>query len=253
MPSTAPRIAGSMAGQITYRGVRCGAERPHVTGPRSSRPDGRRPQTRLTEAEETLRAIRHGEVDALVVQDSSPAAQVFTLSSADRPYRMFVENMRDGAATVSEAGHHPVRQPPAGRAAGVPAAAGHRLADRVVHRRRDGRPRCAASAARRRRRRPAKPSCSPAAGTGSRSGSTPRRWTSTARSCSASPLPIYRAERAEARDRPPQPGPGRPDARARAGSGRADRAGHPRLAHRPAQPQPDHRPPHPGARAGADG
>ena len=29
---------------------------------------------------------------------------MFTLSSADRPYRMFVENMRDGAATVSEAG-----------------------------------------------------------------------------------------------------------------------------------------------------
>jgi diguanylate cyclase (GGDEF)-like protein/PAS domain S-box-containing protein len=29
---------------------------------------------------------------------------VFTLASADRPYRMFVENMRDGAATVSESG-----------------------------------------------------------------------------------------------------------------------------------------------------
>jgi diguanylate cyclase (GGDEF)-like protein/PAS domain S-box-containing protein len=61
-------------------------------------------RARLTEAEETLRAIRNGEVDALVVQDASPAAQVFTLSSADRPYRMFVENMRDGAATVSESG-----------------------------------------------------------------------------------------------------------------------------------------------------
>jgi diguanylate cyclase (GGDEF)-like protein/PAS domain S-box-containing protein len=61
-------------------------------------------QARLSEAEETLRAIRNGEVDALVVRDASPAAQVFTLSSADRPYRLFVENMRDGAATVSEAG-----------------------------------------------------------------------------------------------------------------------------------------------------
>jgi diguanylate cyclase (GGDEF)-like protein len=29
---------------------------------------------------------------------------VFTLSTADRPYRMFVENMRDGAATLSSAG-----------------------------------------------------------------------------------------------------------------------------------------------------
>jgi diguanylate cyclase (GGDEF)-like protein/PAS domain S-box-containing protein len=61
-------------------------------------------QARLSEAEETLRAIRNGEVDALVVRDASPAAQVFTLSSADRPYRMFVESMRDGAATVSASG-----------------------------------------------------------------------------------------------------------------------------------------------------
>jgi diguanylate cyclase (GGDEF)-like protein/PAS domain S-box-containing protein len=65
---------------------------------------GRDVHARLSEAEETLRAIRNGEVDALVVRDASPAAQVFTLSSADRPYRLFVENMRDGAATVSEAG-----------------------------------------------------------------------------------------------------------------------------------------------------
>ena len=61
-------------------------------------------RARLAEAEETLRAIRNGEVDALVVRSDSPAAQVFTLSSADRPYRMFVENMRDGAATVSPTG-----------------------------------------------------------------------------------------------------------------------------------------------------
>ena len=61
-------------------------------------------EARLVEAEETLRAIRAGEVDALVVHDASPDAQVFTLSSADRPYRMFVENMRDGAATLSESG-----------------------------------------------------------------------------------------------------------------------------------------------------
>ncbi|MHB8659884.1 MAG: putative bifunctional diguanylate cyclase/phosphodiesterase [Solirubrobacteraceae bacterium] len=61
-------------------------------------------QTRLSEPEETLRAIRNGEVDALVVRDASPAAQVFTLSGADRPYRMFVESMRDGAATVSGSG-----------------------------------------------------------------------------------------------------------------------------------------------------
>ena len=72
--------------------------------PRSGHAPATDVRARLTEAEETLRAIRHGEVDALVVRDDSPAAQVFTLSSADRPYRIFVENMRDGAATVSDSG-----------------------------------------------------------------------------------------------------------------------------------------------------
>jgi diguanylate cyclase (GGDEF)-like protein/PAS domain S-box-containing protein len=61
-------------------------------------------RARLVEAEETLRAIRQGEIDALVVQGGSSGAELFTLSSADRPYRMFVENMRDGAATVSASG-----------------------------------------------------------------------------------------------------------------------------------------------------
>jgi diguanylate cyclase (GGDEF)-like protein/PAS domain S-box-containing protein len=61
-------------------------------------------RARLAEAEETLRAIRHGEIDALAVQDRSSGTEVLTLSGADRPYRMFVENMRDGAATVSPAG-----------------------------------------------------------------------------------------------------------------------------------------------------
>jgi diguanylate cyclase (GGDEF)-like protein len=59
---------------------------------------------RLSEAEDTLRAISAGEVDAFVVSDDAVGQRVFTLETADRPYRMFVENMRDGAATVSPAG-----------------------------------------------------------------------------------------------------------------------------------------------------
>ncbi len=59
---------------------------------------------RLAESEETLRAIRLGEVDALVVADVPGRERVFTLSSADAPYRNFVENMSDGAATVSADG-----------------------------------------------------------------------------------------------------------------------------------------------------
>jgi diguanylate cyclase (GGDEF)-like protein len=59
---------------------------------------------RLAEAEDTLRAIGTGEVDAFVVSDGADGQRVFTLSTADRPYRVFVENMRDGAATLSESG-----------------------------------------------------------------------------------------------------------------------------------------------------
>ena len=59
---------------------------------------------RMIEAEDTLRAIGAGEVDALVVSDGDAGQRVFTLSTADRPYRMFVEHMRDGAATISPDG-----------------------------------------------------------------------------------------------------------------------------------------------------
>jgi diguanylate cyclase (GGDEF)-like protein/PAS domain S-box-containing protein len=59
---------------------------------------------KLADSEETLRAIRHGEVDALVVAAMPGQQQVFTLSNTDRPYRNFVENMSDGAATVSPEG-----------------------------------------------------------------------------------------------------------------------------------------------------
>ncbi len=61
-------------------------------------------RSQLADSEETLRAIRHGEVDALVVAADAGEQHVFTLSSEDRPYRNFVENMSDGAATVSPDG-----------------------------------------------------------------------------------------------------------------------------------------------------
>ena len=59
---------------------------------------------RLTEAEDTLRAIGAGEVDAFVLAQGGNDRRVFALESVDRPYRMFVENMRDGAATISSTG-----------------------------------------------------------------------------------------------------------------------------------------------------
>lgn len=58
---------------------------------------------RLEEAEDTLRAIRSGEVDALVVSGKS-GDQVFTLRDAAHPYQVMVEEMNEGAATLSAKG-----------------------------------------------------------------------------------------------------------------------------------------------------
>jgi PAS domain S-box-containing protein len=55
---------------------------------------------RLSEAEETLRAIRSGEVDAIVVNGPG-GEKVFTLQGADHTYRVFVERMNEGAAVLS--------------------------------------------------------------------------------------------------------------------------------------------------------
>ena len=60
-------------------------------------------RARLAEAEETLRAIHSGEVDALVV-DSDSGVQVFTLKGAEEPYRILVERMQEGAATLTADG-----------------------------------------------------------------------------------------------------------------------------------------------------
>ncbi len=70
------------------------------------RPLGReneRLRARLEELEETLRAIRSGEVDALVVETAGED-KVFTLKSADQTYRLMVEEMQMGAATLSDDG-----------------------------------------------------------------------------------------------------------------------------------------------------
>jgi PAS domain S-box-containing protein len=60
-------------------------------------------QDRLREAEETLEAIRNGDVDAVVVGGPS-GQQVYTLENADRPYRVLIEQMQEGAVTLSNEG-----------------------------------------------------------------------------------------------------------------------------------------------------
>lgn len=58
---------------------------------------------RLVEAEETLRAIREGEVDALVVRGGR-GERVFTLEGGDESYRSFMETMETGAAAIDADG-----------------------------------------------------------------------------------------------------------------------------------------------------
>ncbi|MGV3590483.1 MAG: ATP-binding protein [Gammaproteobacteria bacterium] len=61
--------------------------------------ENRELQLRLFEAEETIRAIQTGAVDAFMV-DGEIGQQVYTLESADRPYRLVIEQMQQGAATL---------------------------------------------------------------------------------------------------------------------------------------------------------
>jgi PAS domain S-box-containing protein len=61
-------------------------------------------RSRLAEAEETLDAIRQGEVDALVV--SGPHGdQVYALQGAEHTYRRLVESINEGALTLTEDGN----------------------------------------------------------------------------------------------------------------------------------------------------
>jgi two-component system NarL family sensor kinase len=71
--------------------------------PSRSSPDVSDLQARVAELEETLRAIRTGEVDAVLV--SGPQGdQVFTLQGAEHPYRLMVETIDEGAATLADDG-----------------------------------------------------------------------------------------------------------------------------------------------------
>ena len=55
----------------------------------------------LQEANETIQAIRTGQVDALVV-NTETGPQLFTLRSADHTYRVFIEKMKEGAVTLNK-------------------------------------------------------------------------------------------------------------------------------------------------------
>src|SRR3954468_10466957 len=58
---------------------------------------------RLQEAEQTLQAIRTGEVDAIVV-GGPEGDRVFTLAGADHDYRVLMDEMSEGVATLAKGG-----------------------------------------------------------------------------------------------------------------------------------------------------
>jgi PAS domain S-box-containing protein len=58
---------------------------------------------KLAEALETLDAIRNGEVDAVVV-GGADNRKVYTLETADRSYRLLIEQMSDGALMIDQQG-----------------------------------------------------------------------------------------------------------------------------------------------------
>ena len=57
---------------------------------------------RLEEAEDALRALQAGEVDAVFIEGERE--QVYTLETADKPYRLLVEQVPHGAATLTADG-----------------------------------------------------------------------------------------------------------------------------------------------------
>jgi PAS domain S-box-containing protein len=59
--------------------------------------------SRLAVAEDTLSALGRGQVDAIVVQ-TDQGERIYTLEGADRIYRVLVDTMAEGAATVAADG-----------------------------------------------------------------------------------------------------------------------------------------------------
>lgn len=57
----------------------------------------------LEEANDTIEAIRTGQVDALIVNNGDNH-QIYTLKTADQTYRVFIEKMNEGAVTINAEG-----------------------------------------------------------------------------------------------------------------------------------------------------
>lgn len=70
---------------------------------KSEMPEIERSQQLMEEAEQTLRAIQYGTVDAFVVEEPE-GHRVYTLEGSDLPYSTLVEKMQQGAAMLDARG-----------------------------------------------------------------------------------------------------------------------------------------------------
>jgi PAS domain S-box-containing protein len=61
-------------------------------------------ESELREARDTLDAFRCGDVDAVIVNDLAGQHHIYTLETADRPYQFLIEQMQEGAATLTADG-----------------------------------------------------------------------------------------------------------------------------------------------------
>src|SRR5689334_15886196 len=58
-------------------------------------------RAQLEEAHEIINAIHKGEIDAFVVNNDGKH-ELYTLKSADKTYRLFIEKMHEGAITLNQ-------------------------------------------------------------------------------------------------------------------------------------------------------
>ena len=88
-------------------------------------PESERSQQLMEEAEQTLRAIQYGTVDAFVVEEPE-GHRVYTLEGADLPYSTLVEKMQQGAAMLDARGCYRLLQSQSGTVTWSGARDGHR-------------------------------------------------------------------------------------------------------------------------------
>jgi PAS domain S-box-containing protein len=60
-------------------------------------------KSEISEAHEIIEAIRRGEVDAFIVKNED-IHEIYTLKSADKTFRIFIEKMAEGAITINKQG-----------------------------------------------------------------------------------------------------------------------------------------------------